>query len=152
MNTSAEPPNESSAEAARFLERDFSECFAQMRHYDGQVWDICKFTFTAYTALLGVAIGLYRYSIDRQTNLAPAAMAALGVGVLLGVVFLSLVVRNRVYFVVVARYINEHRAFFLEHRPLGFENASRMYTNRSQPPFFNWRSSQTGPPLCDRGS
>jgi hypothetical protein len=55
---------------------------------------------------------------------------------------LALVIRNRVYFVFVTRYVNEHRGFFLNRKPLGFENRAGMYTNFQQPPFFNWRSSQ----------
>lgn len=128
-------------EAAKFLDRDFNQCFTQLRHYDSQLWDVCKFAFTSYTALLGVAIGLYQYSLDKHVDLLPAAIAALGVGALLGLFMFCLTIRNRVYFVIVTRYTNEHRELFLRHKPLGFENVSRMYTNPRQPPFFNWRSS-----------
>ena len=138
-NTTAHQPRE----ALKFLERDFNQCFAQMRHYDAQIWDICKFAFTAYTALLGLSIGLYQYSIEKQLDLIPVALAALAVGVLLGSFILFLIIRNRVYRVLVTRYLNEHRQFFLRHKPLGFENVSQMYTDPSQPPFFNWLSTQT---------
>ncbi len=47
-------------DSAAFLARDFNQCFEQMRYYDGQLWDICKFAFTAYTVLIGVAVGLYQ--------------------------------------------------------------------------------------------
>jgi len=130
-------------EAARFLERDFNQCFAQMRHYDGQIWDIRKFTLTAYTVLLGVAIGLYQYSETKEFDLTPASVVILAVGTLFGLFMFSLTVRNRVYFVVVARYINEHRQLFLRDDPLGFKNTVHMYTDPSQPPFFSWLSSQT---------
>lgn len=135
------PPSRS--EAAAFLERDFSQCFEQMRHYDSQLWDICKFSFTAYTVLIGVAVGLYQYSLENAANFKPAIVAILIAAFFLGIAFFALAVRNRVYFVVVTRYINEHRKHFLMARPLGFENATRMYTNRRQPPYFNWRSSQS---------
>ena len=62
-------------EAVRFLERDFNQCFQQMRHYDSQLWDICKFSFTAYTALIGIAIGLYQYSIQKALDLTYAVIA-----------------------------------------------------------------------------
>ena len=48
-------------EALKFLERDFNQCFQQMRHYDSQIFDILKFMFTAYTVLIGVALGLYQF-------------------------------------------------------------------------------------------
>jgi len=129
-------------EGAKFLERDFNQCFSMMRHYDAQVLEICKFAFTAYTALAAGAIALYQFSINKQLDLVPAACIALAISLSLGFFLFALAVRNRVYFVVVARYINEHRQLFLSSRPLGFQNISRMYTNPSQPPFFNWRSSQ----------
>jgi len=128
--------------AAKFLERDFNQCFAQMRHYDDQIINLVKFTFTAYTALIGVAWGLYQFSQKASVDLIPVAQAILAVGFLVGVFMFMLVVRNRVYFVVVVRYINEHRRHFLRNKPLGFENVTRMYTNPSHPQFFNWRSSQ----------
>lgn len=131
--------DELQAEASSFLERDFNQCFSQLRHYDNQIWDICKFTFTSYTVLIGIAVGLYQYSND----LLLTSGAVLAVGLLFGLFMFSLSVRNRVYFTLVTRYINEHRNFFLEQKPLGFKNKTKMYTNASQPPYFNWRSSQS---------
>lgn len=53
--------SEQEKEAVKFLERDFNQCFQQMRHYDSQIFDILKFMFTGYTALIGVALGLYKF-------------------------------------------------------------------------------------------
>lgn len=135
-------PVEMDQEAAKFLDRDFTQCFTQMRHYDAQLWDICKFAFTAYSALLGISVGVYQYSLDKKLDLIPAIVAMLAVGLVLGLLLFSLTIRNRVYFVLVTRYINEHRRHFLSLHPLGFANSTRMYTNPTQPPYFNWRSSQ----------
>lgn len=128
-------------EAVKFLERDFNQCFSQMRHYDSQFLDICKFMFTSYATLTGVAVGLYQYTIEKGINLIPAATAAIAIGLIIGLFLFSLIIRNRVYYVIVARYINEHRQLFLKNKPLGFENLSRMYVDISQPLFFNWLSS-----------
>ena len=136
-------PTSIETEAAKFLERDFEQCFQQMRHYDAQIFDICKFAFTAYTAVIGAALAIYKYGIDRSIDYNAPAIGILAAGLLLGVCMTALVVRNRVYFVFVTRYINEHRHFYLSIKPLGFENRTRMYTNSNLPPFFNWRSSQT---------
>ena len=130
-------------EAAKFLERDFNQCFAQMRHYDSQIWNVCRFAFTAYIAILGTAIGMYQYSIENRINLIPAAMSVLGSGLALGLLLYSLVICNRVYYVVVCRYVNEHRKLFLEAKPLGFENISGMYVNPTMPYYFSWRSWQS---------
>ncbi len=129
-------------ETAKFLDRDFNQCFQQMRHYDGQIVDIVKFALTAYATISGAALAFYKYGLDKATDYRAPALAVLIVGLLLGITLLALVTRNRAYFVLVTRYVNEHREFFLRDKPLGFENLTRMYTNRLQPPYFNWRSSQ----------
>lgn len=130
-------------EATKFLERDFNQCFMQMRHYDSQIWNICCFVFIAHIAILGTAISMYRYSMDKSLDLMPAAMSILIAGFVLGLLIYCLAIRNRVYFVVVCRYINEHRKLFLEAKPLGFENISGMYVNPALPSYFNWRSWQS---------
>ena len=138
-STSSIPPEE----GASFLSRDFTQCFAQLRHYDSQIWAICRFAFTAYVAIVGAVIGLYQYSIDRSIDLIPVAMCILSIGIALGFMIYGLIIRNRVYYVFVCRYINEHRGFFLNTQPLGFTNSSGMYVNSRQPPYFNWRSWQS---------
>ncbi len=142
MNQSAENDSGLQKEAAAFLEADFNQCFAQMRHYDAQIFDIVKFAFTAYSALIGVALALYKFGAKEGVDLTLPVIAALVIGLLLGLFMFSLGIRNRVYFVLVARYINEQRGVFLRYKPLGFQNKCRMYTNHSQPPYYNWRSSQ----------
>lgn len=134
---------EQEKEALKFLERDFNQCFQQMRHYDAQIFDILKFMFTAYSALIGVALALYQFGLKEGKDLSLPAIAALSVGLIIGLFMFALVIRNRVYYVQVTRYVNEHRGFFLKNKPLGFENRSKMYTNYSQPPYFNWRSSHS---------
>jgi len=132
---------EQEKEALKFLDRDFNQCFQQMRAYDAQIFDILKFIFTAYSALLGIAIGLYQFGLKEGHDLSQPALAALSVGLIVGLFLFALAIRNRVYFVQVTRYINEHRGFFFKYKPLGFDNKSKMYTNYQQPPYFDWRSS-----------
>ena len=130
-------------EAAKFLERDFNQCFMQLRHYDSQIWNICCFAFIAYIAILGTAMSMYQYSLDKDFDLMPAAMSILGAGFVLGLLIYGLAIRTRIYYVVVCRYINEHRELFLKSKPLGFENISGMYVNPTAPAYFNWRSWQS---------
>ncbi len=130
-------------EEVKFLEGDFNQCFSQMRHYDGQIIDLCKFAFTAYSAIVGLAFALYRYGISEKADYSRPAVATLIVGLCFGFCFVAFMVRNRTYFVIVARYVNEHRRHFLQNRPLGFANHSKMYVNLDQPPYFHWRSSQS---------
>ncbi|HOW55829.1 MAG TPA: hypothetical protein PLR60_14395 [Syntrophorhabdaceae bacterium] len=143
MNGASQSISKQEKEGLSFLERDFNQCFQQMRQYDSQIVDILKFMFTAYSALIGVAFGLYQFGRVEGKDLSLSAASALSVGLLIGLFMLGLTIRNRVYFVRVARYINEHRGFFLSYKPLGFENKAKMYANHEQPHYFNWKSSHS---------
>ncbi|MBN1505140.1 MAG: hypothetical protein JW952_08780 [Candidatus Eisenbacteria bacterium] len=134
--------NRTEEASERFLERDFSECFQMMRHYDSQLLETVKFALAAYSAIAGAALAFYKYGIDHSADYRGPALAVTTVGLLIGIVLFALATRTRVYFVLVTRYINEHRAFFLNLRPFGFPNRTRMYTDSRQPPYFSWRSSQ----------
>ena len=136
------PLTDEQKEGAKFLDRDFSQCFQQMRHYDAQIVDICKFAFTGYIAVAGAALALYKYGVDKGIDYTAASVSVLTVAGIFGLMLLGLAVRNRVYFVLVTRYVNEHRRFFLREKPLGFANESRMYPNPALPPYFSWLSSQ----------
>jgi len=128
---------------AAFLGRDFDQAFSEKRRLEDQVWDICKFAFTADSALVGLAIGAYRYSLDRTPDLVPAATVVLAITLAVGLFFVLLMVRTRIYFVAVSRYINEQRAFFLRGNPLGFQNSTGFYTDPTTPGYFSWVSTQT---------
>jgi hypothetical protein len=143
MNKTTQNISEQEKEGLKFLERDFNQCFQQMRHYDSQIVEILKFLFTAYTALIGISIGFYQFGMEENKDLSLPVIFALSVGLLIGIFMFLFIVRNRVYFVQMTRYINTQRGFFLQYRPLGFEYLSKMYANHVQPPYFNWRSSQT---------
>ena len=100
-----------------------------------------KFTFTAYTVLIGAALGLYQFGLKEQIDITSPVSAVLIVGTLLGLFMFVLVIRNRVYFVKIARYLNEQRGLFFKQNPLGFENIAQMETDPKQPLFFHWRST-----------
>lgn len=135
-------------EAVKFLERDFSESYGQLRHYDTQITDLMKFSVTLYIATLTAALGVYQFSLEKGIQLDLAVKALLISGLLAGLFMLWLLVRSRVYFVRVARYINEHRHFFTRLKPLGFPNDSAMYTDAKYPKYFSWGSSHSVFGLC----
>lgn len=142
MKVSMEDTRDIEKEALNFLEQDFNQSFQQMRFYDSQIFEILKFMFSAYTILIGASVSLYQLGITKNINFSVPIASAIGVGLVFGLFMFIVIVRNRVYFVQVARYINELRNFFFEFKPLGFNNKCKMYTNYEQPPYFNWRSSQ----------
>jgi len=130
-------------ESLSFLRDDFVQCFEHLRHYDTQIIDILKFTFTVYGVVAGIVFGVYRPGLFKKSAFFPLAIASLLIGLVIGLLMLGIIVRNRAYFVKVARYMNENRRFYLENNPLGFKNISGMYMDSQKPYYFNWYSSQS---------
>ena len=142
QNESSQRLSEAEKAGVEFLRADFSECFQQMRHVDGQIINLCKFAFVAYSGVTASALGLYKLGIEKSVDLRGAASIIVGIGLIVGLFLFWLAMRNRVYFIRVTRYINEVRALFLKYKPMGFENKTGMYTNWQKPAFYNWTSSQ----------
>ena len=77
-------------EFASFLQRDFEQCFQQLRHYDAQVVDLLKFVFhPAYTALFAAALTLFQYGVTAKVNYGMPAASILFVGFVVGVCFVA---------------------------------------------------------------
>lgn len=129
--------------AIRFLEQDFNQAFEQLRHYDKQMLSLSQFITTVYTGIIALAIGCYKLSLDKGVDLSWACAGLLAPATLFGFLFLANILRIRVYYTQTARYLNEHRAFFLGQKPLGFENKTGMYTNYNRPRYFKPKSSQS---------
>ena len=130
------------AEGVKFLERDFNQCFEQMRHYDSQIIDLGKFAFTAYPVVVGAAVGIYKYGLEKSIDYSKAAGMIPLIAFFPGLFLLWHMVRTRVYFVRVTRYINEHRKVFLALNQLFFPNKAGMYNNPAEPHYFDRYSSQ----------
>lgn len=126
-----------------FLQADFDRVFEQARYYDSQSVDIFKFLATFFTLIAGGGIGLFEFAVEKHVDLTFAIVAGFLIALFFGLGLFGLVVRNRVYFVGCMRYLNEQRHTFLALKPLGFRNASGMYTDASHPKYFNWLSSQS---------
>jgi len=128
--------------AAAFLVRDFHQALAEKRRLEDQVWDTCKFAFAVHSGAIGLSVGLYQYSLDKQLELRAPAIALLSLALLVGLFLLFMMARVRVYFVAASRYINEQRALHLSLQPLGFVNSTGYYSDATQPKYFTWRSTQ----------
>ena len=124
------------------FEAVYNQCFQQMRHYDCLMYEIIKFMASAYVALIGAGIGVYEFGTTKGQDYTFVVLVTFSIAFMMGIFMYMSLVRNRVYYVHVARYVNEIRKTFLDKKPLGFANKSKMYTNYQQPLFFNWRSSQ----------
>lgn len=141
MDTELDPARRT--ESIAFLARDFGECFEERRRCEDRIWDITKFTLAAYSTVVAVALGAHQYGLVRDIDLKSPAALVLVLAAAVGAFNYFLIIRTRVYFVLVTRYINEHRKFFLAARPLGFYNATQLYTDPSLPPFVSIGSTQT---------
>ena len=135
--------------AKEFLIHDFDQCNEQLRHYDNMNWDITKFSFvelvvgiTAIWAIYDFAKTPVNANFYLSQNYLKVIPMILGICYVFSLLASLLISRNRMYYTKVARYINEHRRFSLELKPMGFSNSSKFYTSLNNPPTFNTWSTQ----------
>lgn len=135
-------------ESVEFLGRDFAESFAQIRHYDGMMWDVTKFSFLQL--LVGVAASWTIFTFatnDGSSEPSREHWPLVSAGVLLisylfSIIAVFLLAKLRTYFVVVTRYVNDQRDHFLSQKPAEFANRSGMYTDYTKPLAFHFSSTQ----------
>ena len=125
-----------------FLGKDFEQCFEQMRHYDSQIIDLGKFAFTAYPTIVGAAVAIYKYGLANKTDYSVVAGMIPLVAFFPGLFLLWHMVRTRICFAQVTRYINEVRRSYLVGQPMKVTNESGMYADPKVPPYMDRGSSQ----------
>lgn len=143
-----EPINNPPDDHTDFLKSDFAQSFTQMRHYDSQIFGACKFVMVVYSGIVGAAIGIYKYGLEKKIDLQLPAAAMLAIAMVIGLLLFVFVIRNRIYFVKMVHYINEVRYFFYTKGVGGFPNESQMYTDWTEPRCLNWTSSQLRVAYC----
>ncbi len=135
-------------EAISFLARDYGEAFSQLREYDKQIWEITKFSFLQLVGSIGAVWAVFLLANGKD---APSILTGqwelvgsivLIISFLFSVLAVQYILRIRVYFAATARYINDHRNFFLSTIPMGFSNRSRYYMNYRFPKAFDRGSTQ----------
>ena len=135
-------------EAISFLGRDYGEAFSQLRAYDSQIWEITKFSFLQLIGSIGAV-----WAVFSLANGKDAPPLLIGQWILVGAIILIIsflfsmlavqyIMRIQVYFAATARYINDHRNFFLSTTPIGFSNRSGYYTKYQYPKAFDKGSTQ----------
>jgi hypothetical protein len=125
-----------------FLLFEYQECFNHMRHYDSVEIDFIKFSFSGYIALVGGSFALLQYLKGTPQGKLYVA-TVLFLGFLGGIILLAFAVRNRSYYVIVARQVNTIRKYFLENSELDFINHNKCYLNDKKPQNFNPKSTYT---------
>ncbi len=123
------------------LKTDFQQCFQQMRHYDSIFLSIVKFMFTGYAAVFTATGGILGLQLS-------SGIAWTGITILLfftgfaGMLLLFLLLRNRIYYVRVARFVNEVRHTYINQKVMGIQNIAGLYADPRSPKAMNPMSTQ----------
>jgi len=126
--------------SVEFLLKEYEESYNHMRHYDNSVVALIKFIFSFNLGLLSACLAIYNYFRDQPLMVIKPLGYILVMGFAIGIIFLCLCTRNRVYFVIVARHLNRLRKYFSE--KIGEEfSFNEMYTNPEYPEYFNFFST-----------
>lgn len=127
---------EKEEKSLEFLKIDFQECFEQMRHYDKLLWQVTVGILSLYAAILATVFMKSKYF--------PTSVLGFIVfgGFIVGIIALWFLLKSRIYYVKVARFVNEVREQYLKNKPLGIENKAGLYTDPEYPKYSNLTSSQ----------
>lgn len=122
------------------LESDFNQCFEQARHYYKIALEIIKYAFAGYMAVMAGSYALFRFGLE--IHLDSSDFWVLLIVLLLsafsmGLIFLWIIVRNRCHFVLINRYINEIRGFYIKKNVFEFKNNTRMHMDYKNPPYYD---------------
>jgi hypothetical protein len=152
MTSNSDPNSRTGSEpkedpAASFLSDDYNYACSQMKYYDTLINDYVKYLFTVYASIISVVAILEKFGISTANdNTLAAAQLLLFIGFCIGILLAILIVRTRIYFVIVAQYANALRGFFFSNQTgtSKFMNPSKMWVDPDKPDFkFNWRSAHT---------
>lgn len=133
------------------LVTDFQQCMYMLRHYDTINWDLSKFCFGQIIVVIGACWTILNRERGSEQTLWDVYSNGTSNYIVGGVlllsacfVFLTLIAiaRNRTYFVLMGRYLNEHRQNVTKNNSLGFENKSKMWVNPTFPVILDWKSTQ----------
>lgn len=136
------PPETTSSEAHELLVADFEQSYEQLRHYDDALRKTTEFGFGATATVLAACAAIIgQYALTTFTATVVAAL--LLISAIAGMLLLFALAQSRVYFVRVARFVNEVRSHYLPTKPLGVENRAGMYVDAKYPPVLHPTSSHT---------
>lgn len=132
----------------KFMSDDFTQCMYMLRHYDSINWEITKYTVTEMLVAVGACWSIYNWSQPTETKSdtldigMPIIAIICFASFLFGILALLLIGKNRSYFALTSRHINEYRKHALSSKPLGFENTAKYWNDPSYPKTFDKSSTQ----------
>ena len=127
-------------ESLRYLLVEYQQCFEHMRHHNSISISLAKFVYTILAALGTGAFALFKYlEGDAYQYLVVGSVVLFAL--VIGLAFSALMVRNRIYFVIVARQVNSIRNYLISRMELDFSKYNKCYLDSSTPKAFNLYSS-----------
>ena len=131
----------------QLMRDDFTQCMYMLRHYDSMNWEITKYTITEMLVSIGACWTIYNWSkptgsVQEIVNGLPIIAIICFASFLFGLLSLFLIGKNRSYFALTSRHINEYRKSAIENNLIGFENKAGYWTNYSFPKTFDPTSTQ----------
>lgn len=125
-----------------FILSEYQQCFEHMRHYESIAQDLLKFSFTYYSAIITLSLGIYQFYFNKSDTGNPSLLfiaVLLILSFIVGNLIILLLARNRKYFIDVAHQVNSIRSYFLREKVL-FDNVLPL--DVKYPKLVNLRSSQ----------
>ncbi len=124
----------------KFLLEEYSQCFSQMRHYDNIRISLMAFVFSFYASIGTVAFAVYQFFSEKKLSAAHGFLGLLSLFAFsMGLIIVLMLTKNRKYFVLVARQINEIRNVFFPRETSDLKVF--LPTDSSQPIKFDLRST-----------
>lgn len=123
-----------------FLRKEYTECFNQIRHYDGVANKYFTCVAAGYPIIIGGISALYDVLSDDYNRVVVSAMLLLTFFV--GLAILGLLLTNRSNYAVVSRQINAIRHYFLKNTDdLNFLKYNRAHLDPDKPDAYSPRST-----------
>lgn len=134
----------------KFMSDDFTQCMYMLRHYDSMNWDITKFVVSEMLLAVGACWSIYTYYMGSKSadtnipkeNMFVVLLAICVASTLFGILSLLLIGKNRKYFALTSRSINEYRNHAIKDKPLGFANIAGYWNKPDYPKTFDVFSTQ----------
>jgi len=123
-------------QSADFLVTEYEQSFEHLRHYDSTENTIMASSFTGYIAVFTAAYALYQYSSHVWVKFLFISIIFF-ISAIVGTLVLSLFVRNRLYYTIIAKQVNSIRNYFLNNSELDFIKFNQSYLSPDRPLNFN---------------
>lgn len=138
------PVNEEMEYATQFMISDYEQSMEMLRHYDHNNWEITKFAFGEILVIIGACWTIYSLDMEilasGQKNI--IIIFLLTAGLLFAILSLFIICKNRTYFALTSRHINEYRGHAYKNKPLGFENEVKYWSKSIFPKALDYCSTQ----------